>query len=153
MGFWGKLFGTGAIAPVAEQQREAPQASGEALVIACPSCKHMNVRSRGTPAFGTAVICSQCKASLIRAGNLNERPYVPPREVALFLGYQGCSLIHARCPSCREVNYSVVVPERGHSTSFYWNREQENPSAAFVVNASCPHCSKPYVIEWDEDPR
>ena len=153
MSFGTKLFGTGASSSAAEKGRGDSLAAAGMLRVACPACGHESEIPRATPAFGTAVICSRCKASLIRVSDPNERPYSPPREVALFLGYHGCSLLHAHCPWCRKVNYSVVVPERGYSVSFYWNRQQENPNAAFVVNANCAHCGQPYVIEWDEDPR
>ena len=140
MSIWKKLFGGGSKPPITKS-------------IACPACGHSNTLPNETPAFGSAVICSQCKASLIPVRNPREQRYILPRSVALFLGYRGCSLIHADCPWCQKVNYSVVVPERGHDVSFYWNRKQENPKAAFVVNVKCPQCEKPYVIEWDEDPR
>ena len=152
MGFWANLFATGASSSGSEKERGSFAAAGT-RALACPKCGERNVLPIATPAFGSTIICSRCKASLVRVSDPNERPYSPPREVELFLGYQGCSLLHARCPSCRNINYSVVVPERGYSASFYWNRQQENPNAAFVVNARCPHCEKPYVIEWDEDPR
>lgn len=153
MGFWSNLLGKKAT-PVATGGDPAPAVgTSEARSVPCPACGQANAVARAAPPFGTAVICSNCKASLIRVADPNQRPYTPPREVALFLGYQGCSLLHARCPSCREVNYSVLVPEKGYATSFYWNRQQENPNAAYVVNVKCPHCERPYVIEWDEDPR
>jgi len=136
-----------------EKERGPADPAAGAREVPCPACRQTNVISRDTPAFGTAIICCQCKASLVRVGDPVERPYMPPREVQVFLGYHGCSLLHARCPSCSETTYSIVVPERGCSVSYYWNREQENPNAAFVVNVSCPHCEKPYVIEWDVDPR
>lgn len=163
MGFLKKLFG-GAPKPepptVSRSSSSSSPASGTppanaagAREVSCPTCGQRNSISHNTPAFGTALICGQCKASLVLVGDARERPYTPPREVEVFLGYHGCSLLHARCPSCRKTNYSVVVPERGYSVPFYWNREQENPNAAFVVSVTCPHCEKPYVIEWDEDPR
>lgn len=120
--------------------------------IVCSACGDGNELPAETPPFGSAVICSRCRSSLVRVSNPKERPYTTPREVEQFLGYKGCSLLHAECPSCGKTNYSVVVPERGYSVSFYCNCEQENPKAAFVVNVKCPHCQGSYVIEWDEDP-
>lgn len=152
MSFWAKLFGTTQPAPVAVGQAGA-SSTPDGRSIVCPACARANTVPRTRPPFGTAVICDHCKASLVRVADPNRRPYSPPREVALFLGYEACSLLHARCPHCRAVNYSVVVPENGHSVSFYWNRQQENANAAFVVNVSCPHCQQPFVIAWDDDPR
>lgn len=154
MGFWSRVFGT-RVTPSTATNPLQGDALGDvdARRISCPSCGQPNAIPRVTPPWGTAMICSQCKASLIRVSDPHQRPYTSPREVGLFLGYQGCSLIHARCPWCREVNYAVVVPEKGYSTSFYWNRKQANPSAALVVNTRCPYCERPYVIEWDDDPR
>lgn len=122
-------------------------------ILACPACGQKNGLPLEIPAFGSALICSRCKASLIQVSSPGERPYTTPQEVARFFGYKGCSLLHAECPLCGKINYSVVVPEKGYSVSFWWNCQQENPNAAFVVSVNCPHCEKPYVIEWDEDPR
>ena len=36
---------------------------------------------------------------------------------------------------------------------YYCNQKQKNPNAGFVLDMDCPHCSKPFVIEWDIDPR
>jgi len=77
----------------------ASDAAG-AREVSCPTCGQPNSMSRNTPAFGTALICNQCKASLVPVGDTRERPYIPSREVEVFLGYCGCSLLHARCPSC-----------------------------------------------------
>ena len=153
MSFWTKLFGKGDSSSSAKNESVSSNVGGKSRIVACSSCGHKNPLPLTTPAFGTSLICSQCKASLIRVSDANQRPYIPPREVALFFGYEGCSLLHPRCPSCRAINYSVIVPERGYSVSFYWNKEQENPDAAFVVDVNCSHCQKPFVIEWDEDPR
>ena len=144
MQFLRKLFGSGF----------QTMSAAEKVGVKCRDCGHSNTISRYTPPFGTQLVCAHCnKPLLLRVNDPRERPYATSREVQLFFGYTGCSLLHARCPHCSETNYSIVIPEQAYNVSFYWNRKQENPNAAFVVNTACQHCKKAFVIEWDEDPR
>jgi hypothetical protein len=130
------------------------KSAAEEVNVRCRVCGHSNTISRHTPAFGTALICARCSKPLgLRVSNPREHPYTTSFDVQLWFGYKACSLLHARCPHCSETNYSIVIPEQAYNVPFYWNRKQENPNAAFVVNAACQHCKKAFVIEWDVDPR
>lgn len=57
----------------------ASDAAG-AREVSCPSCGQPNSMSRNTPAFGTALICSQCKASLVPVKAIPESDRTFPHE-------------------------------------------------------------------------
>lgn len=114
----------------------------------CGTCWHPNPIPAETPPFGTAMICSECRNSLISAGGPPEERYVSADLVRTLLGYR-CALLHPSCPWCSKANYSLVVPAGSEDTYFSWNQKQENPAAAFVVHVNCPHCRKMFVIEGD----
>ena len=119
--------------------------------LICSKCGSETYFPESTPSYGTALVCSECKASFLPIGNPTERPYCLPKEVESFFGYKACSLLHLRCVWCREINYSVVVPERGCNVPWYSNQQQNNTQAAFVLNITCKHCNKLFVVEWDQD--
>jgi len=157
MSFLKRLFGghtTSSEPNIGKHVSFKSKSAAEEVNVQCGDCGHSNTISRHTPPFGTALICAHCSKPLVLpVSNPRENHYATPRMVQLFFGYRGCSLLHASCPHCGKTNYSIVIPEQGYHVSFYWNRKQENPNAAFVVNAACPHCKRAFVIEWDEDPR
>jgi hypothetical protein len=119
----------------------------------CYECGYENSIPENTPPYGTAISCRKCKKSIIPITNPHEHPHTHPQLVKDFFGYTDCSLLHVPCPWCREINNSIVIPEKGYSTPFYWNKRQENPNAAYVINVECHYCTKSFTIEWDIDPR
>ncbi len=46
-----------------------------------------------------------------------------------------------RCPWCCQHNV-VTFPARGHHFSWYVNKTQENPNAAYVLNVTCSSCKE-----------
>ena len=128
---------------------ESESSTGSTLCMSCS--KNFSLPESGAqPPFGSSLACPHCHSPMFNS--MREYPYTPPNEVKAIFGYPGCSLINATCPWCSKTIYSVVVPENGHIAAYYWNREQENPGAVYVLDVNCPHCSKKFVIEWDESP-
>lgn len=139
-----------------EQSHDSGNTSKEHTTwqIYCRSCRAQVDVPRSTPPFGTILACPECNAPLVSI--YEDTPgcpmYWPPHTVQAVLGYKDCSLEHPRCPFCGKIVYAVIFPDRGYEVPWYANQEHDNPKANYAIKIRCLHCSKTFVVEWDEWP-
>jgi hypothetical protein len=123
----------------------------ETKLTTCTVCHKQTPFPEQEAPWGTALICVNCHAPLIRPSDPDNPLSTSPERLKMFYGLLERGLEHPQCPFCRKINYAIVFPAKGMTLGWYAITEPENPSG-FRFKVVCVNCNKDFYVEWDEPP-